>query len=152
MKFSSEQPAELSRRAHYEDELKKINGTMKSPGPLQENLDSLFLGSTATTFLATEPEYTWKKIRQMLVWDNRTKVSIHRKHGKFRCRQTDLLPERVRSDTLKRMYVTIGLGKKSCPTPGVIQLDVPRLADITTPVTRTKICRDMMKNRELLVQ
>ena len=85
-----------SRRAHYEDELKKDNGTMNSTGPSKENLDNLFLGSTVTRFLQqfrTEQEYTWKKIRQMLVWDNKTKVSIHRKHGKFRCHQTDLLPK-----------------------------------------------------------
>ena len=58
----------------------------------------LFLGSTATTFLQqfrTEQERTWKKIRQMLVWDNRMKVLIHRKHEKFRCHQIDLLPQYV---------------------------------------------------------
>ena len=83
MKFLSEQPEELSRRAHYEDELRKNNGTMNSPDPSKGNLDSLFLGSTATTFLQqirTEQKCTWKKIRQMLVWDNRIKVLIHREH------------------------------------------------------------------------
>ena len=50
MNFLSEQQ-ELSRRAHYEDELRKNNGTMNSPDPSKGNLDSLFLGSTATTFL-----------------------------------------------------------------------------------------------------
>ena len=86
MKVSSEQPEELSRRAHCEDELRKNNGTMNSPGPSKENHDNLFLGSTATTFLQqslTEQEYTWKKIRQMLGRDNRMKVLIHRKHEKF---------------------------------------------------------------------
>ena len=34
-----------------EDELKKNNGTMNSPDPSKENLDNMFLGSTATTFL-----------------------------------------------------------------------------------------------------
>ena len=51
MKFLSEQPEELSRRAHYEDEWKKNNGNMNSPDPPKENRDNLFLGSTATTFL-----------------------------------------------------------------------------------------------------
>ena len=36
------------RRAHYEDELRKNNGTMNSPGP-KENRGNLFLGSRATT-------------------------------------------------------------------------------------------------------
>ena len=98
VKFSSEQPEELSRRAHCEDELKKNNGTMNSPRPSKGNLDNLFLGSTATTFLQqfrTEQECAWKKIRRMLVWDRRIKVLIHRKHEKFRCHQTDLLPKYV---------------------------------------------------------
>ena len=70
MKFLSEQPDKLSRRAHYEDEWKKNNGTMNSPVPSEGNLDNLFLGSTATTFLQqcrTEQECTWKKIRKMFV-------------------------------------------------------------------------------------
>ena len=63
---------------------------------LRSDLDNLLLGSTATTLLQqfrTKQECTWKKIRQMLVWvwDNRTKVVIHRKPEKFRCHQTDLL-------------------------------------------------------------
>ena len=96
MKFSSEHPEEISRRAHCEDELRKNNGTMNSPGSSKENLDNLFLGSTAATFLQqflTEQEYPWKKIRQMLGRDNRMKVLIHRKHE--RCHQTDLLPKYV---------------------------------------------------------
>ena len=84
--------------AHCEDEWRKNNGTMNSPGPSTENHDNLFLGSTATTFLQqflTEHECPWKKTWQMLVWDNRTKVLIHQKHSKFRCRQTYLLPKYV---------------------------------------------------------
>ena len=68
--------------------------------------EPLLLGSTATTFLQqflTEQECIWKNTRQMLVWDKRTKVRIQRKHEKFRCHQTD---------TLKRMYVARGFGKK----------------------------------------
>ena len=42
-----------------------------------------------------EQEYAWKKISRMLVWDSRMKVLIHRKHEKFRCHQTDLLPKYV---------------------------------------------------------
>ena len=83
MKLLSEQPEASTRRAHYEDEWKKNNGTMNSPDPSKENRDNLFLGSTATTFLQqflTDQERSWKKTRQMLVGDNRTKVSIHRKH------------------------------------------------------------------------
>ena len=98
MKFLSEQPEELSRRAHNEDEWKKNNGTMNSPGPSKENLDNWFLRSTATTFLQqfrTEQECTSKKIRQMLAWNNWTKVLIHRKHKKFRYHQTDLPPKYV---------------------------------------------------------
>ena len=47
--FSSEQPEESPRRAHYEDELGRTMGQWfrQSKG----NLDKLFLGSTATTFL-----------------------------------------------------------------------------------------------------
>ena len=44
---------------------------------------------------AISDQCTWKKIRQMLVWDNRIKVLIHREHEKFRCHQTDLLPKYV---------------------------------------------------------
>ena len=51
MKFSSEQPEELTRRAQCEDELRKNNRTMNSPRPSKETLDNLFFGSTATTFL-----------------------------------------------------------------------------------------------------
>ena len=85
-KFLLEQPEELSRRAHYEDELRKNNGSMNSPSKSKEILDNLFLGSTAIAFLQqslTEQECPWKKIRQMLVWDNRMKSLIHRKHEKF---------------------------------------------------------------------
>ena len=46
----------------------------------------------------------------------------------------DRLVAQVRSDTLKRMNVERGLGKKYGPTPG---WPVPRLAVITKPVTRT---------------
>ena len=97
MKFSLEQPEELSRRAHC-DELKKNNGTLNSPSPSKENVDSLFLGSTATTLsqqFRTEQEYIWKKISRILVWHNRMSLLIHRKHEKFRCHQTDLLPKYV---------------------------------------------------------
>ena len=76
----------------------KNNGTLNSPSPSKGNLDNLFLGSTATTFLQqfrTEQEYAWKKISRMLVWHNRMNLLIHRKHEKFRCHQTDLLPKYV---------------------------------------------------------
>ena len=98
MKFSLEQPEELSRRAQCDDELKKNNGTLNSPSPSKKNLDNLFLGSTATTFLQqfrTEQEYAWKKISRMLVWHNRMNLLIHQMHEKFRCHQTDLLPKYV---------------------------------------------------------
>ena len=65
-KFLSEQPEELSRRVHHEDQLKKNDGTMNSPDPSKGNLDNLFLGSTATTFLQqfrTEQECTWRSGR-----------------------------------------------------------------------------------------
>ena len=51
----------------------------------------------------------------------------------------DRLVTRVRSDTLKRMYVTRGLGKK---------YDVPRMAVITKPVITKPVirtCRDRMR-------
>ena len=54
-------------------------------------------GNLATTFLQqfrTGQEYAWK-ISRMLVWHNRMKVLIHRKHEMFRCHQTDLLPKYV---------------------------------------------------------
>ena len=95
MNFLSEQPVELSRRAHYEDESRKNNGTEFARSikgePQQPN--NLFSGSTATTFLQhflTEQECSWKNIWQMLVWDNRMKVWIHRKHEKFRDHRADL--------------------------------------------------------------
>ena len=72
--------------------------TMNSPRPSKENLDNLFLGLRATTFLQqfrTEQECAWNKIRRMLVWKKMIKVLIHRKHEKFRCHQTDLLPKYV---------------------------------------------------------
>ena len=144
MKILSEQPEELSRDAHYEDEWKKNNGTMNSPGPSKEDLDNLFLGSKVTTFLQqfrTEQECTWKKIRQMLVWDNRTKVLIHRKHEKFSM-PPDRLVTQVPSDTLKRMYVTRGLGKKYGPTPGC-----PGCATIGShhQASHSDTCRDRMR-------
>ena len=70
--LSLEQPEELSRRG---------------------NLDNLFLGSTATTFL--QQFRTEQEFNRMLIWDNRMKVLIHRKHDKFRCHQTELLPKYV---------------------------------------------------------
>ena len=111
-----------SQRSYQDAHTTKTSGrrtmTMSSPGLSKENLDSLFLGSTATTFLQqfrAEQECTWKKIRQMLVWDNRTEVLIHRKHEKFRCHQ---------------------VWAKSAVQHLDVQ-DVPRLAVITKPVTRT---------------
>ena len=98
MRLRSERPEELSRLAQCDDELKKNNGTLNSSRPSKGNLDNLFSGSTATTFLQqfrTEQEYAWKKISRMLVWDNRMKVLIHRKHKKFRCHQTNLSPKYV---------------------------------------------------------
>ena len=65
---------------------------------IKGELHNLFLGSAATTFLKqfrTEQENAGKKISRMLVWDNRMKVLIHREHEKFRCHQTDMLPEYV---------------------------------------------------------
>ena len=47
----------------------------------------------------------------------------------------DRLVTQIRSDTLKRMYVTIGLGKKY--VQHLVVQDVPRMAVITKPVTRT---------------
>ena len=93
MKFLSEQPEELSRRAHCEDELRKNTGTTNSPGPSKENHDNPFLGSTATTFMQqflTEQEYTWKKIRQMLGRDNRIKVLMPRD-----AREVSMPPEKT---------------------------------------------------------
>ena len=101
MKFWSEQTEEFSRRAQY----RRVEEEQRDSEIAIEG-EPLFLGSTATTFLQqflTEQECLWKNIRQMLVWDKRTKVRFHRKHDKFRCHQTD---------TLKRMYVTRGFGKK----------------------------------------
>ena len=43
MKFSWEQPEELSRRAHCDDEWKKNHGTMNSPSPSKGNLDNQHL-------------------------------------------------------------------------------------------------------------
>ena len=95
MKFPSEQPEELSRRAQRDDELKKNNGTLNSPSPSKGNLDNLFLGATATTFLQqfrTKQEYAWKKISGMLVWLNKMNLLIHRKHEKFQCHRQTCYP------------------------------------------------------------
>ena len=88
----------MSRRAQHEDESRRNNGTTSSPSQSRENLDNLFQGSTAATFLQqfrTEQECAWKKISRMLVWDRGVKARIHRKHEKFPCHQTDLLPKYV---------------------------------------------------------
>ena len=45
----------------------------------------------------TKQGRTWKKIRQRLVWDNGTKVLIHRKHEKFRRHQTDSSPRYIQT-------------------------------------------------------
>ena len=86
---------------------------MNSPGPSKENHDNLFLGSTATTFL------------QQL--SDRAGVHLEEDQADARLGQQDegidppearevpMPPDRlvsqVRSDALKRMYVTRGLGK-----------------------------------------
>ena len=84
-----------------------------SPSSSKGSLDNLFLGSTATTFLQqfrTEQECAWKKIRRMLVWDNRIKGI-----DPPEAREVYRLVTRVRSDTLKRMYVARAVGKKHGP-------------------------------------
>ena len=79
MKFLSEQPKELSRRAHCEDELRKNNGTMNSPGPSKGEPRQPVLGVNSDHVLAAfcdRAGVPWKKIRQMLGRDNRMKVLI----------------------------------------------------------------------------
>ena len=137
MTFSSEQPEELSRRAHCDDELKKNNGTLNSPSLSKENLDNLFRGPTATTFLQqfrAEQECAWK-------WDN-TDEGIDPPEARKVSMPPDRLDTQVRSDTLKRMYVTRGLGKKYGPTPGC-----PGCATIGShhQASHSDTCRDRMR-------
>ena len=95
MKFSSEQPEELSRRAHCDDELKKNNGTLNSPSPSKGEPRQPVPGINSDHVPAAISDRAGMRLeedRRMLIWDNRMKVLIHRKHEKFRYHQTDLPP------------------------------------------------------------
>ena len=61
----------------------------------------------------------------------------------------DRLVTQVRSDKLKRMYVTRGLGKKD---GHLVVQDVPRLAVITKPVTRTQTGTGCAQNSRATLQ
>ena len=136
MRFLLEQPKVLSRRAQYENELRKNNGTTNSSSQSRGNLDNLCQGSTATAFLQqfrTEQECTWKKISRMLVWDHRMKALIYRKHDKFRYHQK----ESPRKYVLKcwRECTSREVWAGSMVQRLDVQ-DAPRLAVLTKPVTR----------------
>ena len=94
MKFLSEQ---LSRRAHYEDKLRKNNGTMISPAPSKEKHDSLVLGISSDhvpAAISDRAGVSWKKFRQMLGWDNRMKVLIHQAKNWRRVKKEEsIMPE-----------------------------------------------------------
>ena len=144
MKFSSEQPEELSRRAQCDDESRRNNGTTSSPGKSKESHGNLFLGSTAIMFLQqypTEQGCTWKKIRQRLVWDNGTKVLMHRKHEKFRRHQTDSSPRYIQTRSRECTSREVWAGSM---VRGLDTQDTLRLAVTTKPVNRNT-CGDRMR-------
>ena len=82
----------------------------------------------------TEQGCTWKKIRQRLVWNNGTKVLMHRKHEKFRRHQTDSSPRYIqtRSRECTSREVWAGSMVRGLDTQAAL-----RLAVTTKPVTRT---------------
>ena len=138
MKLSSEQPEELSRRAHCDDELKKNNGTLNSPSPSKENLDNLFHVLAAISDRAgvrleeDEPDARLGQQDEGIDPPEAREVSM----------PPDRLITQVRSDTLKRMYITRGLGKKYGPTPGC-----PGCATIGShhQASHSDTCRDRMR-------
>ena len=120
MKFSSEQPEELSS-ARCEDELRKINGTLNSPGPSRGNHDNLFLGSTATTFLQQFPTAgVHLEEDQADARSGQPKEGVDPPETREILIPPDRFANQVRSDTLRRMYVPRGLGKKYGPTLGCL--------------------------------
>ena len=120
MKLPSEQPEQLSRRAHCEDELKKNNGTMNSSRPSKGNRDNLFLGVNSDHVPAAFCDRAGVRLEE-----DQAEIRLGQQDGVTdppKTREVSMLPDRfvtqVRSDTLKRMYVTRSLGKKYGPTPG----------------------------------
>ena len=71
---------------------------MNSPSPSKGNLDNLFLGSTATTFLQqfrTEAGVRLEEDQADARLGQQDQGIHHRKHDNFRFHQTDLLSKYV---------------------------------------------------------
>ena len=138
MKFSSEQPEELSRRAHCDDELKKNNGTLNSPSPPRQNginsdhVPAAISDRAGVCLEEDQPDAHLGHLDEGIDPPEAREVSM----------PPDRLVTQVRSDTLKRMYVTRGLGKKYGPTPGC-----PGCATIGShhQASHSDTCRDRMR-------
>ena len=145
MKFLLEQPRVLSRRAPYDDESRRNNETTCSPEQSKGRHGNLFLGSTASMFLQqlpTEQGSPWKKIRQMLMWDNGCEVADPQEAREVSIPPEDRHITQVRPDTLKNMYVTRSLGRKYGPTPGC-----PGCASVgsSQQASHSDTCRDRIR-------
>ena len=120
MKFLSEQPEELSRRAHYEDEWKKNNGTMNFARSIKGeprqlvpgiNIDHVPAAISDRAGVHLEEDQADARLGQL-------DIGIDPPEAREVSIPPDRLATQVRSETLKRMYVTGGLGRTYGPTRG----------------------------------
>ena len=144
MKFSLEQPEELSRRAHCDGELKKNNGTLNSPSPSKreprqpvpginsDHVPAAISDRSGVHLEEDQPDTCLAQQDEFIDPPEAREVSM----------PPDRLVTQVRSDTLKRMYVTRGLGKKYGPTPGC-----PGCATVDShhQASHSDACRDRMR-------
>ena len=93
---------------------------MSSPGPSKGNHDNSLLGSTATNVPAANSDKAGVHLEQ-----DQADARLGQQDEGIdppEAREVSMPPDRfvaqVSSDTLKRMYVTRGLGKKYGPAPG----------------------------------
>ena len=111
MKFSPEQPEELSRRARCEDELRKNNGAMNSPGPSKKgeprplvpgiNSDQVPAAISDRAGVSLEEDQADARSGQQ-------DEGIDPPEAREVLVPPDRLANQVRCDTRKRMYVTRG--------------------------------------------
>ena len=132
MKFSLEQPEELSRRAHCDDELKKNNGTMNSPRPSKENLDKPVPGINSDHVPAAISDRAGVRLEedQADARLGQQDQCIDPPEAREVSMPPDRLVTQVRSDTLNRMYVT--------------SQDVPRFGSHHL-ASHSDTCRDRMR-------
>ena len=144
MKFSSEQQEELFKtrtlRRRVEEEqwdhefAKTIKGEPRQPVP-GINSDHVLAAISDRAGALLEEDLADARLGQQ-------DQGIDPPEAREVSMPPDRLDTQVRSDTLKRMYVTRGLGKKYGPTPGC-----PRCATIGShhQASHSDTCRDRMR-------